>query len=278
MRFNFFLLIFISSFILNQANAQKLPDVQQHSVVAPLNVKADGKNLEWNDTFQAFNKRTNLHYTLANDEENLYLAIKCSDANTSNKIMAGGIDFLINTEGKKREKEGFRITYPLVKRTAARQGSTGNRTSARTQGIQQRGQQTSQQRDSMMLVMRKAQLLQVKEIKVLGFKGIPDTLVSIYNEYRLKAFASFDEKGAYFYELAIPLKLLGLNAQTSGELAYNIKLNGLQINFSGGGDRQRTFVGAGTPGGNFGGGAMGGGGIQDLVSATDFWGTFKLAK
>jgi len=273
MHVKFFPLAFIFSLFLDFCYAQKLPDVQQNSVVAPSNVKADGKNLEWKDTFQALNKRTNLQYTLANDEENLYLVIKSSDAATNNKIIAGGIDFSVNTDGKRREKEGYRITYPLIHRTS----SKSNKGSGKTQGFQ-RGQQTQQQRDSIMLALRKVQLLQVKEIKIHGFRAIPDTLVSIYNEYRLKAFASFDQKGAFFYELAVPLKLMGLSAQTSGEIAYNIKLNGIQMNFGGGGGDKKIKLSPGGSGG--GGGGFGGGStdMQDLLSATDFWGSYKLAK
>lgn len=273
MRFKFSPVIFLLCFSLQICYGQKMPDVQQNSISAPLNIKADGKNLEWNDTFQASNKRTDLQYTLANDQENLYLAIKSVNPANNNKIMAGGIELSINTDGKKREKEGFKIIYPLIKRSTSRQSTS--RSSGRTLGTQQRTEQTAKQRDSMMLVMRKAQLAQVKEIKIHGF-SIPDTLVSIYNEYRLKAFSSFDEKGAFFYELAIPLKLLGLSPQTSAEFAYNIKVRGLQMDFArgggGGGDRQPSR----SPSGSFGGG--GSIDMQSLMSATDFWGSYKLAK
>jgi hypothetical protein len=34
----------------------KLKDVQEVSLWAPAGVKADGKLIEWNDSFQAFNK------------------------------------------------------------------------------------------------------------------------------------------------------------------------------------------------------------------------------
>lgn len=268
---------FLFSFCLQICYAQKLPDVQQNSVSAPSDVKADGKNREWNDTFQASNKRTGLLYTMANDQENLYLAIKSADMAAANKIVVGGIELSINTDGKKKEKEGFKIIYPLINRSANRQVSS--RSSGRTIGLSQRTEQTPKQRDSMMLVMRKTQLMQVKEIKIHGF-SIPDTLISIYNEYRIKAFSSFDDKGAFFYELSVPLKMLGLSAQTVGEFAYNIKLRGLQPEFSrgavGGNDRQPNSRGGS---GSFGGGAFGGGSdIQSLMSATDFWGSYKLAK
>jgi hypothetical protein len=273
MHFKFSQITFLLSFCIQVCYGQKLPDVQQNSVSAPSSIKADGKNLEWNDTFQASNKRTGLQYTLANDQENLYLVVKSTDAASSNKIIAGGIELSINTDGKRKEKEGFKIIYPLVKRSVSR--SSTSRSSSRTSGFSQRTEQTAKQRDSMMLEMRKAQLAQVKEIKIHGF-SIPDTLISIYNEYRLKAFSSFDEKGAFFYELSVPLKLLGLSPQSTGEFAYNIKVRGMQMEFSriGGGGNERQSSRSSS--GNFGGG--GGIDIQSLMSATDFWGSYKLAK
>lgn len=274
MYFKFSPIVFLLTFCTQVCFAQKVPDVQQSSILAPSNIKADGKNLEWNDTFQAFNKRTGIQYTMANDEENLYLAIKSTDAANNNKIVAGGIELSINPDGKRKEKEGFEIIYPLIKRTSRQSNS---RSGSRNVTFSQRGEQTSKQRDSIMLAARKAQLTQVKEIKIHGF-SIPDTLISIYNEYRLKAFSSFDDKGAFFYELAVPLKLLKLSPQAGSEFAYNIKIRGLQLEFSrmsgggaGGGDRSSGRGGSA----GFGGGNAG---IQSLMSATDFWGSYKLAK
>ena len=58
------------------ANAQKLPNVQQASLRAPENVKVDGKPTEWGDKLQAYNKATDVFYTIANDYNNLYLIIQ----------------------------------------------------------------------------------------------------------------------------------------------------------------------------------------------------------
>jgi hypothetical protein len=58
-----------------QANAQKLPQVQQVSLRAPANIRADGKNKEWGTQLQAFNNATGIFYSMANDDENLYLVI-----------------------------------------------------------------------------------------------------------------------------------------------------------------------------------------------------------
>lgn len=138
--------------------------------------------------------------------------------------------------------------------------------------------------DSASRERRKQQLSLVKEIKVSGFKQIPDSLISIYNEYNILAAASFDEQGSFIYELAVPLSALGLQ-EGGKEIAYNLKVNGLQ--FRGGGNF------GGGPGGGFGGGQGGGfggppgggaapgsrGGFDpSAFLPTDFWGKYSLAK
>lgn len=254
-------------------SAQKLPDVQVKGILVPSTVRIDGKNLEW-DAFAAENKRTSLLYTIANDDKNLYLAIKASDHETITKIMAGGISFTINTKGKKREQDAFVITYPLIVRASGNRGNMG-------QNRQRAGQEQSQkERDSITLAQRKTQLASVKEIKALGFKQISDTLISIYNEYGIKAVAKMDEQGAYIYEAAIPLSLLEIAAGSTNEIAYQIKLNGLPNNgnFAMRANAGPTFGGGNARGGNFGSGANTNAARQDLMTATDFWGKYVLQK
>jgi hypothetical protein len=292
--FTFFSLFAINTF------AQKLPDVQTVSLAAPANIRIDGKYTEWNDTYAAENKRTDVFYSLANDDKNLYLVIKSATSAVASKIMLGGITFSINTQGKKREKDAISVTYPLVVRANRNQGGRNalgqgqNRVGGNQGGGQNRNQQTQQQRDSASLVQRKTALASIKEIKVSGFKDITDTLVSIYNEYGLKAVANFDQHGALVYELAIPLNLLGITAAEGSDFVYQIKVNGLNMmNFGGNnsgrgnnGGGENVVVGGGG-GGNFGGGRAAGGfgggnagatNMQDLATPTDFWGKYTLLK
>src|ERR1700761_5505119 len=106
--------------IFNTAIAQKVSNIQQGSVAAPAGLKIDGKLTEWGPELQAYNKSTKLWYTLANDDQDIYLAIKSTDAANINKILAGGITLTINTAGKKKDKDAFIITYPVVNRGGGR--------------------------------------------------------------------------------------------------------------------------------------------------------------
>lgn len=241
--------MFLICLIVLKSEGQKLPDLQTISLKAPKQVKADGKNLEWQDQFQAYNKRTDLYYTLSNDTENLYLVVKSTDPANSNKILNGGISFTINKEGKKRNSSGPEVTYPLARRGGMRQSG------------------------------RKLHLAQVKEIKIKNFAGITDTLISIYNLHRIKAFAAVDTSGLFFYELAVPLKLIDLQVEST--FAYNIKINGLQLGSFAGSRGGGAVSGVAIEGGPARGRRQGNNRVADfqsMMSPTDFWGTYKLAK
>jgi hypothetical protein len=277
--------------------SKKLPAVQEGNAWAPANVKIDGKLNEWNDEFKAYNKVTHLYYTIANDDNNIYLVLKTSDKTTNAKITAGGITLAINTDGKKKDKDAYSLTYPIIQRNFGRPagggfggpGGGGVRTMTVVAGGPGGGRQRGAAPDSAMVkAMHERVINSAKEIKVFGFKDISDSLIAIYNEYNIKATIGYDKEDSFVYELAIPLKLLALSADSHNELAYNIKLNGLQLNFQipdngggppagggggeGGGMRVMTF------GGPPGGGGRGGIDFQELMSPSDFWGKYTLAK
>jgi hypothetical protein len=266
------------------AKAQKLNNVQEGSVSAPADVKADGKLKEWTNPLQAYNKTTQLHYTLANDGQNLYLAVQSTDQTNNRKIIAGGISFTINTEGKKKDKGAFLITFPVVSQSAMR-GQFRRRGGA---GGQQGGLDSA-----AIVAMRKQIIASAKEITVSGFAAITDSVISIYNEYGIKAAIDYDTKGNLVYELALPLKLLNISVDDPKEFAYNIKVNGIQFGnrgdgggneggggFGGGGGRRGGGNGGGGGGFGGGGGRSGpdGGDLQSMMSPTDFWGKYLLIK
>ncbi|WP_285057217.1 hypothetical protein [Pedobacter ginsengisoli] len=269
------------------AHAQKVNELQEVSILAPHAIKIDGKNFEWKDADFSVNKRTSISYIMSNDDKNLYLVIKSTDVPNNSKIMAGGITLSINPDSKKKEKESITLTYPVINRTGGRGQGGGMR---RIGGFGGGGAQpNAKERDSMMAAMQKTQLAQAKEIKIKGFKTTTDTLISIYNEYSIKAFANIDKDNAFFYELQIPLDALGISKDVPKEFAYNIKLNGLHLpGLDGGGFGSGGGRGAG--GGGFGGGGRGPGGgggrgpggrnfdFQAMISPTDFWGKYTIKK
>jgi hypothetical protein len=210
----------------------------------------------------------------------------------------------INTAGKKKDKDAFVITFPVVNRTSLRdaRGAGGGRQGRG--GFGGNGATlTPVQIDSASRASHKTALALIREIGVVGFKDITDSVISIYNEYSIKAAAGFDEEDSFVSELAIPLKLLNISPANAKELAYNIKVNGVQGgggrnggNRNGGGDGGGFGGGGNRGGGGFGGGGgggenRGGGGgnrgggndngispMEELTTATDFWGKYTLYK
>jgi hypothetical protein len=268
------------------SQAQKLNNIQENGVLAPAHVKIDGNLREWDDTFQAYNKTTGIYYTMANDDKNLYFIMKSTDQVINNKFIAGGIDITINTTGKKKEKDAYVIEYPLVDMAGLRKQVISMRSN--TQAPRQDGAMTGM--DSAMIAMRRRALSNIKELKLTGFAAdVPDSVISVYNEYSIKTGVDYDARGNLTCEIAIPLKYLHLNGN---DFAYNIKLNGLDV-------VALMHPGMNTAMDNAMSGMGGGGGVnvtnintanmppgaaramsdmQNMISPTDFWGKYTIVK
>lgn len=281
-RFYKSILYFLLCIWCSVAFAQKVNSTQQGSVWAPQGIKIDGKLSEWGTALQAYNKTVKLWYTIANDNRYLYLAIRSEDLNYNPKILAGGISLTINTAGKKRDKEAYLVTFPIISRAGSGGGHGGR---GRRGGFG--GLQDEDKIDTVAAVAQQRQALATgKEISAIGFKEITDTLISIYNEYGIKAAGNIDDKGVYTAELAVPLSMLDIPAGQK-EIAYNIKVNGLQLQTKGisiGDGPNKISISGGGGGGGFGGGGFGGGfggrntpDADNIMIPTDFWAKYPIA-
>ena len=169
-------------------------------------VAADGVLNDWPDSLTMFNKETNLYYGLANDDKNVYLAIRSASKQDLTKILAGGISFSANIEGKK--KDAPTVIFPVLDRTPGKSRNT---------------------REELEVEERQKQILsRIKDIKVAGFKEIIDGGISLQNTYGIRAGASFDKNDNLVQEIIIPLSLLNLSTLNDGEVTYSIRVNGMQ--------------------------------------------------
>ena len=213
-----FLILFLLSVF--TAGAQKLKNVQQTSIKAPANIKIDGRPTEWGANFQAYNHATEVFYTIANDANNLYLVVQARDNIIINKILFGGVTFAINNSGKKNDDQAS-ITYPFYDKTT--------RPGINLKNEPQRSKDTVayyMHVDSFMRAANDTLNQRTKRIMVTGMPGVTDTVISIYNEYGLKAAAQFNGHLYYTLEMAIPLKYLGLKNESTS-FGYHITLNGV---------------------------------------------------
>lgn len=243
--------------------AQKLPNKQEAAVFAPANIKIDGKTTEWGDKFQAYNKATEVFYTIANDNENLYLTVQATEPLIARKIIAGGITFTISGADKSKNKEGVSVTYPVFDKS-------------NPAGINLRNKPDTNKLDSLKNAINKQLIQKAKEIKLSGINAINSDLISVYNEHDIKVAAVFDDKIAYTYELALPLKYVQPIVNKQTKFNYTITLNGSNqsegytFELIEGGIRINHNGISGKPP------AMGD--MQYIASPTNFTGEYTLAK
>lgn len=192
------------------ANAQKLPNVQETSLRAPAAIKIDGKPTEWNNQLQAYNKAIECYYTISNDNDKLYLTVQASDLDIATKLINAGLTFTIHNSLQKKEGDEIAVTYPFLYYDVFDNKVNG------APAIDYRGSITDWNNRLTTIA---------KDIRVAGIKGVKDT-ISIYNPEGIKAAILFNEEKALTYELAIPLKYLGLSVKEPKPFSYTIQLNG----------------------------------------------------
>ncbi len=196
--------------------AQDLPNKQENSLYAPVNVKIDGNTDEWGNKFQAYNTAVDCYYTMANSGENLYIAIHSKDIKVSGKIISGGIT--VNFDPRKNGNRGASITYGAVPASAR----------VRLTGI--RGAATRSNTALNVAEINKEVAYGGKEIDIKNLDSIPDTRLSIYNEYNITAAAHYNDSVTYTYELCIPLKHIKSFFNNASAINYTIQINGQDMN------------------------------------------------
>lgn len=252
----------------------------------PSNIVIDGDLKDWGDSLRYYNRDKQLNYALANDQDNLYMAIRINDRSEQIRVLRAGLTLSIDTRGKK--KETFTMTFPVGDQSA--QGLAEN-----AQDLQG-GNNDIKQGDREELM--KAKLTKLREIKVTGFKDIESETMTTSNTYGFKVAIDYDKDGNLVYEAAIPLKFFHADDLSKNEWAFNFKINGItrpgQDKDNGNHEGMTRGGGAGGFGGGGGGrggrmgggrgGRTGGGGNNapvdrsELSKSVDFWEKYYLSK
>jgi hypothetical protein len=282
-----FLLLAALAFI--QANAQKLPTVQQVSLRAPTGVKIDGRTGEWGDKFEAYNSATDLYYTIANDDKRLYFvflsdsknvrgitapgAVSVSSRALINYLINGGIRINIQKNADKNDKGAPGVVFPYFKEGA------GISFFLRNAGV------IDKDADSVMKANNKRLNAGVKWIYTKGISGV-DTELPVYNEKGIEAANAFDIRKCYICEFAIDLKHLGLSISDPSKFTYHIILNDGPRKYS---LITQTLQNAPKIGKNADGSAMTEAEVDKIyndfrnaqdpnAASSDFWGEYTLAR
>ena len=277
-----FILLAIPFFTINMCFAQER-SAQNTLKLPPPAITIDGDLKDWGDSLRYLNTDKHITYSLANDKDNLYMAIRLNDYGEQMMVLNAGLTLAIDTKGKK--KESFIITFPV--------GPDGGPTSF---GMPGRNAEDSLQQKHEELV--EAELTKLRGIKVVGFTDIEGNYITTSNTYGIKTAIDYDKDGNLVCEAAVPLKFFHADNISKNEWAFNFKINGInnpaQDHDSGeqqsqgrGGRGGGMGGGRGGRGGGMGGGRGGrggnfGGGRQiqqrsELSKSVDFWEKFYLA-
>lgn len=220
-----FTVMFTATFIVK---GQKLPAIQAGSKQAPPDIKIDGRLTEWKDAaLQAYNPHNRIYYTISNDDNCVYFAIAGKDNTANTKFLSGGLIITIShySDKKIRAKaaDNVVLTFPMPQ---DRKTISGIMAPMRAEEkIYANPRQNSAKIDSIQSLANERLIATLKEIKVMGIKEMAEPEISVYNAVGIKVAARFTAR-QLIYELAVPIKYLGLPAGNPVKFSYNIKLPG----------------------------------------------------
>ncbi|WP_395802510.1 hypothetical protein [Daejeonella sp.] len=169
-------------------------------------VLIDGILTDWTDSLDLYNDVTKLYYNISNDHENIYFAVKNNSEENLSKILARGMSITVNYENSK--SVGQTVTFPVLDRTPGKK-------------------QVETEEPEAKEIQRRI-ISKIKEIKVEGFIELVDGGISLYNTYGIKAAMAFDDNNDMIQEIAIPLRLLGIEPERTELITFRIRVNGFE--------------------------------------------------
>ncbi|ERJ57904.1 hypothetical protein [Sphingobacterium paucimobilis] len=206
-KLTFFTIVFAGMLTQGYAQKNKQPQVQQNSIWME-GFEADGKLDEWQQPLQAYNDDTHIAYSLANDDQYLYLAVK---TNRTQKVFRGGVSLLL------KGKNNIEITYPY--------NPTYDMSSDEL--IMKAFNDNTQPRV----------LADFDKIETVGLTQGRDSIIYLTNEYGVEAGIEKEtieteiyRNGADFYNIEIAIPIQYLPFSDDGMVEYIITLRGIKVN------------------------------------------------
>ncbi len=252
-------------------HAQKLPGVQQAGVKAPANIKIDGKANDWDNKFEANNPATELLYTMANDDKKLYLIVQTASLIVMDRIASGGIKLVIQKNGKKTDAGAPFVKFPFQEKpkrvrisfVQIRSGKTGIESVPDPESLVER-----EKFYELLAANNNKKLSELKWVYVGGITGV-DKLLPVYNDNGIQAANATDSKKNFTWEMAIDLKLLGLQPDKAEKFSYHIVVNGEPNKFT-----DPFMLEPEVSSGQIKAPKT----LEELSTTTDFWGEYSLVK
>jgi hypothetical protein len=216
-------------------------------------VTVDGKINDWSNPLRFYDQETGISYNISNDHFNIYFAASISNEFLQTKILRSGLEFRIDTLGKKSFGISFKYPIGILAITELKP----NNPQAKD------GFEKGQDRSSSKLKL----LAEATEIQLVGFKSPLGKIISLSgpNNAGISAAINFDASGIMNYEAVIPFSTFyrsGLVPADSGKVFnFQIRVNPLARSGNAPGNSSGMRGGGMRGGGMGGGGGMRGGGM-----------------
>jgi hypothetical protein len=209
-------------------------------------VVVDGDASDWQRPFAYYDQDSKLNYTISNDSTKLYLCMEAFDEPTQTKIIRGGLQLWIDTDGGKDQQIG--ILYPVSSTMPPTPRAYGSR--------------NSEPPDYDPIgALRRSFLRSQSEIELSGFKSPIGGLVPLQNAFGIEVRINWDTlNNVLNYEAAIPFSTFYRHSLSSVD---SLKTFGVKFVVNGVGKQHTATEHQGDDGGISGGmpgdGGMGGG-------------------
>ena len=238
-------------------------------------IALDGKASEWSKPLRFYDEESGINYTISNDHQNLYFFCSTSNEQMQLKMLRSGIEFAIDTLGKKSFPVSLKYpfgttTSPEIRRNAPTQTVTNIQPendvqpviSSQPNPLIPNGSNPKGKVDRTAFKLR---LLEEKtDIQLTGFKPNLGKIIPISDMRKtgILAVIDFDKTGTMYYESVIPFSTFYKRELTPSDsnkvFNYRIKINSAP-NTNGNQNRGNGMRGGGMRGGMGGRGGMRGG-------------------
>ena len=216
-------------------------------------VTVDGKINEWSNPLRFYDQETGISYNISNDHFNIYFAASISNEFLQTKILRSGLEFRIDTLGKKSFGISFKYPIGILAITELKPNNPPAK----------EGFEKGQDRSSSKLKL----LAEATEIQLEGFKPRLGKIISLSvpNNAGISAAINFDASGIMNYEAVIPFSTFYrselIPADSGKVFNFQIKVNPLANSGNASGNSNGMRGGGMRGGGMGGGGGMHGGGM-----------------